>query len=68
MKTTHYLAVDLGAESGRVMLGTLKEGHLSLDEIHRFPNNVVAKDLLVPYHRRASMPKLADELKAALPA
>lgn len=26
-------------------------------------NNVVAKDLLVPYHRRAAMPKLGDELK-----
>lgn len=36
MSTTHYLAVDLGAESGRVMLGTLAEGRLSLEEIHRF--------------------------------
>ena len=43
MSTTHYLAVDLGAESGRVMLGTLDQGRLSLDEIHRFPNHVVAK-------------------------
>src|SRR5476649_464809 len=43
MSTTHYLAVDLGAESGRVMLGTLAEGRLTLEEIHRFPNNVVAK-------------------------
>jgi len=36
--TTHYIACDLGAESGRVMLGTLSNGHLSLEEIHRFPN------------------------------
>lgn len=36
--TTHYIACDLGAESGRVMLGTLSDGRLSLEEIHRFPN------------------------------
>jgi rhamnulokinase len=41
MSTTYYLAVDLGAESGRVMLGTLAEGRVSLEEIHRFPNRVV---------------------------
>jgi rhamnulokinase len=36
-----YLAVDLGAESGRVMAGTLAEGSVSLEEIHRFPNGPV---------------------------
>jgi rhamnulokinase len=41
MSATSYLAVDLGAESGRIMLGTLAEGHVSLEEIHRFPNRVV---------------------------
>ena len=35
--TTHHLAIDLGAESGRLMLGTLQDGSLSLDEVHRFP-------------------------------
>ncbi len=34
----HYLAVDLGAESGRVMHGVLSQGRLTLEEIHRFPN------------------------------
>ena len=36
-----YLAVDLGAESGRVMAGTLAEGRVSLEELHRFPNGPV---------------------------
>jgi len=27
---THYLACDLGADSGRLMLGTLDEGKVSL--------------------------------------
>lgn len=36
--TTHYLAIDLGAESGRVMLGSLSDGRLALEELHRFSN------------------------------
>jgi len=33
-----FLAVDLGAESGRVILGELDHGKLSLEHLHRFPN------------------------------
>ena len=40
-KPAHYLACDLGAESGRLMLGTLEDGRLSLEELHRFPNGPV---------------------------
>ncbi|MGO4881050.1 MAG: rhamnulokinase [Bryobacteraceae bacterium] len=35
---SHYLAFDLGAESGRAMLGTLDGGRLAIEELHRFPN------------------------------
>jgi len=41
---THYLACDLGAESGRVMLGTIDGGKVSLEELHRFPNGPVKRD------------------------
>ncbi len=43
-KTIHCAAVDLGATSGRVIVGTWKSGgrdftsRLSLTEVHRFPN------------------------------
>jgi rhamnulokinase len=40
-RTTRYVACDLGAESGRVMLGVLADGKLSLEEIHRFANGPV---------------------------
>jgi rhamnulokinase len=33
-----YLACDLGADSGRLMLGTLEQGRLTIEEIHRFAN------------------------------
>ena len=32
----HYLALDMGAESGRAILGSLENGKLSLSEEHRF--------------------------------
>ncbi len=38
---SHYLAADLGAESGRVMLGTLDNGRIALEELHRFANQPV---------------------------
>ena len=38
---SYYLAADLGAESGRVMLGSLDNGKLSLEELHRFANTPV---------------------------
>jgi rhamnulokinase len=41
---SHYLAIDLGAESGRAILGTLAGGRLELDEIHRFPNTPVEEE------------------------
>jgi rhamnulokinase len=31
-----YLAVDLGASSGRVVLGTLEADVMHLEELHRF--------------------------------
>lgn len=41
MSAPCYLAVDLGAESGRVIAGHLQGGKISLDELHRFPNGPV---------------------------
>jgi sugar (pentulose or hexulose) kinase len=41
MNPTYYLACDLGAESGRVMVGRLEDGRLTLEEIHRFPSAAV---------------------------
>ena len=36
-----YAAIDLGAESGRVVKGILKDGKLYLEEINRFKNGLV---------------------------
>ncbi|HON92328.1 MAG TPA: rhamnulokinase family protein [Sedimentisphaerales bacterium] len=40
-QNANYIAVDLGAESGRVMLGRVTDGKLSLEPIHRFANGPI---------------------------
>lgn len=37
----YYIAVDLGAESGRVMLGSVSSDQITLEQIHRFANGPV---------------------------
>jgi len=37
----HFFAVDLGATSGRTILGTLHADHFDLEEITRFDNNLI---------------------------
>ena len=37
-------AVDLGASSGRVILGRVADGRVALEEVHRFPNEPVQLD------------------------
>ena len=59
---THYLALDLGAESGRVMLGTLHGGQLRLRELHRFPTGA----LPVGGTLRWDLPRIVGALKDGL--
>ena len=44
MDTRYYLAVDIGASSGRHMLSHLENGKLVLEEIYRFPNGMTEKN------------------------
>ena len=36
-----FFAVDLGATSGRTIIGTINEGKFDLEEVTRFPNNLI---------------------------
>ncbi len=40
----YYLAVDIGASSGRHIIGSVKNGRIILEEIYRFKNYLVKKD------------------------
>src|SRR5271156_523080 len=60
--TSNYLALDLGAESGRGLLGRFDGQYLGIEEAHRFPNGPV-RMLDTLYW---DLPRLFDEIKRAL--
>lgn len=41
MKIYNFLAFDLGATSGRSVVGTLKDGKIEIRELTRFPNGII---------------------------
>ena len=77
----HYLAFDLGAESGRAMLGTLEGGRLALEELHRFSEHAgarvrcallghaaaLARDPARPGHRRTRSGSCRSPASASIP-
>ncbi len=62
MASRTVAAVDLGAESGRVMLARFDGGRCTLEEIHRFPNRPV----FIRGHRFWNLPQLWQEILAGL--
>ena len=62
MSTTKYLAFDLGASSGRALVGIYENDNLRLEETHRFPNRMVF--LNGRYHW--DILQLYDEIKTGL--
>ncbi|MGD2093888.1 MAG: rhamnulokinase family protein [Phycisphaerales bacterium] len=57
-----YIAVDLGAESGRVMLGSVSADRLGLEEIHRFSNGPIEENGSL----RWDFDKLLSEIKTGI--
>ena len=57
-----YIACDLGAESGRVILGCLHDGKVALEEIYRFSNG----PLKIAGSLRWDIQRIFDELKIGL--
>ena len=64
MKPTTCVAFDLGAESGRTILGVFEEGSLRMQEVHRFSNGPV--NLLG--HLHWDLFRLFDEMQTGLRA
>ncbi|MHC4737577.1 MAG: rhamnulokinase [Planctomycetota bacterium] len=57
-----YIAVDLGAESGRVILGTVSGERVVLEEVHRFGNVPIEKEGVL----RLDFEGLLCEVKAGI--
>lgn len=64
MKNKSFLAFDIGATSGRSILGTLDNGRLRMKELTRFPNQM----LQIGNHFHWNIFSLFEHLKAALAA
>jgi rhamnulokinase len=58
----NYIAVDLGAESGRVMLGRIAGGRLTLEQTHRFGNGPIQEQGTL----RWDFPRLLAEIKTGI--
>lgn len=42
----YYLAIDIGASSGRHILGWLENGKIRIEEIYRFENALIEKTVI----------------------
>jgi rhamnulokinase len=60
--TRNYLALDLGAESGRGLLGRFDGQRVMLEEVHRFPNGPVRMMDTLYW----DLPRLFEEAKLAI--
>lgn len=61
---TNFLAIDIGASSGRVMLGQWDGARIALTELHRFPNGTTE----VAGHLHWDVGRLWREIQAGLAA
>ena len=57
-----FLAIDLGAESGRAVVGTLKRSTLQTRELHRFPNQLLS----IHGHLHWDIWRLYNEIRKSL--
>ena len=62
MEKKNYLAIDLGAESGRMVLGTVSSTRIKLSEAHRFLN----RQIYFQGHLRWNILDLWHEIKQGL--
>ena len=40
-QNAYFFAVDLGATSGRTIIGSIADNRFELEEVTRFPNNLI---------------------------
>lgn len=60
-----FAAVDIGASSGRVMLGRVSPSRVALETVHRFPNGVVEIDGGLRWDFDALFAEVLEGLRAA---
>lgn len=59
----YYLAVDIGASSGRHMLASMKDGKMQLEEVYRFPNGMDNKNGTLCWDEERLITEIKNGLK-----
>lgn len=65
MEKRYYLAVDIGASSGRHIVGWMEDGRLCTEEVYRFPNGVQRQDGHLVWDIEGIFAHVKEGLKAA---
>ena len=65
MEKRYYLAVDIGASSGRHIVGWMEDGRLCTEEVYRFPNGVQRQDGHLVWDIEGILAHVKEGLKAA---
>lgn len=60
-----FAAVDIGASSGRVIVGKVADGSVALDVVHRFPNGVIEHEGALHWDLDGLVAQVLVGLKAA---
>ena len=59
----YYLAIDIGASSGRHILSYVEDGKLKLEEVYRFENGMEEKDGHLTWNYKKLFRNILDGLK-----
>lgn len=63
MEIKYFLAIDIGASSGRHLLGSIQDGKIVLEEVYRFPNGAIKKDGKLVWDDKALFSSIIEGLK-----
>ena len=64
----YCLAIDIGASSGRHIVGWMEDGQIKTEEVHRFPNGVQEQDGHLVWDMTALLGHIIDGIRAAFAA
>ena len=64
----HYLAIDIGASSGRHIVGWREDGKIKTDEVYRFPNGVKEENGHLVWNVEDLLSNVVTGIDAALQA
>lgn len=63
MEKRYFLAIDIGASSGRHLLGSIENGKMVLEEVYRFPNGAIKNGYKLVWNHQSLFSSIVEGLK-----